>query len=472
MEKKDYNQGSITVFLSLVLLIIISMICQIMEEAIFQADRIRLFSSTELSLQGVLGEYNLELLENYGLFFWEASDEKGKLDKEKILSRLDYYLYRNIENTGGMLQMELAEEGIETIGLATDREGQMYYEQVVEAYKIRFGEKAIEKAGELLSEYNTGKESRKTLDEKNVSSSELEVPKDIVVDKEEKKKAEEIVNPVDVINGLKKNGILGLLTFDKIISYQTLDMKTTLQKRKLSVGNYNAKKKTTGADELIFNLYLKEEFSNFATTTAIEKSTGLCYQQEYIVGGKGSDLENLKVVVEKIVWLREGVNFVYLLSDQGKMAEAEALAVALVGYTGLAPLIAATKVAILAAWAYGESLVEARILLAGGKISFQKQANNWHLSLTGLTEVSNIIKGNITGEKEGMSYEDYLWLFLNTASQKDRCYRSMDIIEQKIRAITGEKNFRMDHCIAYVSVELSAISRGRKMITVKRGMGY
>lgn len=461
-------------FLSLVLLIIISLICQVMEEAVFQADRIRLFSSTELSLQGVLGEYNLELLENYGLFFFEASDEQGKPDKEKILSRLDYYMYRNIENTGGMLQMELAEEEIENLGLATDKEGQMYYEQVVEAYKIRFGEKAIKKAGELLSNYNTGTESRKTLDEKNVSFSELEVPKDIVVDKEGKKKAEEIVNPVDVINALRKNGILGLLTFDKIISYQTLDLKTTLQKRKLSVGNYNAKEKTTGADELIFNLYLKEVFSNFATTTttAVEKSTELCYQQEYIVGGKESDLENLKAVVEKIIWLREGVNFVYLLSDQGKLAEAESLAIALVGYTGLAPLIAATKVAILAAWAYGESLVETRILLQGGKISFQKRADNWHLSLNGLTEVSNIIKGNNTGDREGMSYEDYLWLLFNTTSKKDRCYRSMDLIEQKIRMITGEKNFQMDHCITYISVKLSASSRGGKIITVKRGMGY
>lgn len=470
MKQKVYRQGSITVFLSLVLLVIISILCQVMEEAIFQADRIRLFSSTELSLQGVLGEYNLELLENYGLFFLEASDKKGNLDKEKLLSRLDYYMYRNVENTAGMLQMELAEEEIETIGLATDREGQLYYEQVVEAYKARFGEIAIRKAEELLSQYNTDTESRKTLDEQKVSSSELEVPKDIVVDKEEKKKAEQIVNPVDVINGLKKGGILGFLTFDKSISYQTIDRKTTLQKRKLSVGNYSGKKAASKTDELIFNLYLKEVFSNFSNATAT--GTGLCYQQEYIVGGKESDVENLKAVVEKIIWLREGVNFVYLLSDQVKMAEAEALAVALVGYTGLAPLIAATKVAILAAWAYGESLVEVRILLSGGKIGFQKRADNWHLSLSGLTEITNIIKGSTTGEKEGMSYEDYLWLLLNATSKKDRCYRSMDLIEQRIREKTGEKNFQMDHCVAYMSVKLSAVSRGGKEITVKRGMGY
>ena len=92
MGNRKEEKGSITIFLSLVILVLVSIISQVLQEAVFQADRIKAASAMELSLHAVLGEYNREVLENYGLIFLESSNKEGKFQKEELLSRIDYYL--------------------------------------------------------------------------------------------------------------------------------------------------------------------------------------------------------------------------------------------------------------------------------------------------------------------------------------------------------------------------------------------
>ena len=88
------------------------------------------------------------------------------------------------------------------------------------------------------------------------------------------------------------------------------------------------------------------------------------------------------------------------------------LAIALVGYTGLQPLITAMMFAILGVWAYGESILEVKCLLNGGKIAFEKTALNWKLSLTNLCSMEQAAKGNVTEDAQGMTYEEYLFMLL------------------------------------------------------------
>lgn len=464
--KKGRKQGSITVFLSMILLILLSVAVQVLGETMHQADRVKLVSSMNLSLQSTLSEYDLELLEEYGLFFLSATQEEA-------LTRLDYYLYRNLENTGGMVQMKLEEDEIQSLELATDHKGMAYFRQAVEAESLCIAKQAIQQAKELLENYKQGEDSHKTLDNNQITKEQLQVPEDLEVDEEAKKQAENVVNPVDVITAIKENGILGLLTYDMTLSGNTILLENTLQKRKLKQGSYQRSYQNSASDEILFQLYLKDNFTNFRQDAGeYSKAQGLRYQQEYIIAGKESDKKNLDKIVEKILWIREGVNFVYLLSDGTKVAEADALAMALVGYTGLAPLIVATKLAILAVWAYGESLLEARVLLQGGRVEFIKSAENWHLSLGQLANVAEMLRGNVSGDKRGMNYEDYLFVFMNTTSKEDRCYRSMDMIEQQMQLRYNKNAFRMDNCVFYIKAMASAESRKGNTITVIKGMGY
>ena len=45
-----------------------------------------------------------------------------------------------------------------------------------------------------------------------------------------------------------------------------------------------------------------------------KETSVLKYQLEYLLSGKESDLENLESVAEQILWIREGINFTYLMS--------------------------------------------------------------------------------------------------------------------------------------------------------------
>ena len=67
--------------------------------------------------------------------------------------------------------------------------------------------------------------------------------------------------------------------------------------------------------------------------------------------------------MNKLLLLREGVNFVYILADGEMRHSAELLAAAIAG--GAPGVTTALTAALLAAWAYGESLLDVRILLAG-----------------------------------------------------------------------------------------------------------
>ena len=78
-------------------------------------------------------------------------------------------------------------------------------------------------------------------------------------------------------------------------------------------------------------------------------------------------MDNLKGVINRLILVREGANFAYLQTDQEKNAEAYAAATLLVGYTGIAPLIEATKNAVLLAWTYAVCILDVKVLLAREK---------------------------------------------------------------------------------------------------------
>ena len=76
------------------------------------------------------------------------------------------------------------------------------------------------------------------------------------------------------------------------------------------------------------------------------------YEIEYILSGKDRDRDNLEQTIGKLLLIREGMNLIYLMQDSAKKAEAESLAIALVGFTGMYGVIKVTQVLILAIWAF------------------------------------------------------------------------------------------------------------------------
>src|SRR5699024_11375654 len=63
---------------------------------------------------------------------------------------------------------------------------------------------------------------------------------------------------------------------------------------------------------------------------------------------------------------------------------------------------------LLAAWAYGESIMDLRALAAGKKVPAIKTKETWKLSLSNLLKLgTSEDAGTDSGEDDGTDYEDY-----------------------------------------------------------------
>lgn len=190
------------------------------------------------------------------------------------------------------------------------------------------------------------------------------------------------------------------------------------------------------------------------------KSGAGFYDLEYILGDSGADRENLSQVMEKLLLIREGMNFIYLLSDQKKSSEAQTLAMALTGVLGLTPLAGLVKLMILAAWAFAESVTDVRTLADGGKVSFFKQSADWKTSLEQAPAMAaGGQSGSEAGERssgenggKGMRYQDYLRLLLCLTAKEKKLYRCMDMMQWNIQK--GEPGFYLKNCLYQTSFHM------------------
>lgn len=184
---------------------------------------------------------------------------------------------------------------------------------------------------------------------------------------------------------------------------------------------------------------------------------GRFYDLEYIVGDSGTDRENLSQVMEKLLLIREGMNFIYLLGDRQKSEEAQMLAMTLTGVLGLTPLAGLVKLMILAAWAFAESAADVRTLADGGRIPFLKQSADWK---TTLEQAPAVIAGGQAGSGDvseisggkGMRYQDYLRLLLCLTSNEKKLYRCMDMVQWNIQR--EEPDFYLKNCIYRTSFHM------------------
>ena len=105
------------------------------------------------------------------------------------------------------------------------------------------------------------------------------------------------------------------------------------------------------------------------------------------------------------------------------------------------------KHAILLAWAYGESIVDVRVLLKGKKSPFVKTHDTWQLQLANLVKLGT--EQEKTGEKdegEGLRYQDYLYGLLLLERNETLSMRSLDLIESNL-------HIKTDQCMTKATVK-------------------
>lgn len=219
-------------------------------------------------------------------------------------------------------------------------------------------------------------------------------------------------------------------------------------------------------DHLMVNEYCGEFFTCFTDTegtgNALTQTIGaeqhaLLYELEYLLSGKNSDEENLSSALHQLLAIREGLNFIHILSDGAKRAEARTLAMTITGLAVVSPLVLVTTFFVMSVWALGESIMDVRGLLAGRKVPLIKSSEDWSLGLNQLLEMGSQKDSGTGGGDTGLGYRSWLKILLFLDNIVLQEYRMMDVIQQNL--CQNQRNFRMKHMV--YKVKLTGIFCGK-----------
>ena len=183
-------------------------------------------------------------------------------------------------------------------------------------------------------------------------------------------------------------------------------------------------------------------------------STELKYELEYLVAGKKSDYENIKSVINSLVWLRTPICYAYLVRDAEKMAVVTSIAAPLSFLVFLPEPV--LKFLLAGCWSYAEAMADVRTLAAGKKIAFVKTRENW---VTDIKKLADTVTGDVPEAEHGLSYEDHLCMLM--ALKTDRInYRMLDLIQ--LNAAKEGESIKIADCAVAAGADFTSGYMGRK----------
>lgn len=481
MSLYSAKQGSITVYLCLILAVILSLITVSFYSVCFAAGRVALASGMEQGLYSLFAGYDRELFDAYGLLFLDGGYGTGDLKLEGMCNEVQEAA-SYVVDPQALLGICLEEGTIEGYVLATDNQGAAFRKQICTLMEKKLGAAGVQVLSEKMQDQfgvmEEQKEKKDRLDTKNAER-DYEKKKEIAKtenmqlrEKEYKKQIEvppDFENPIEVIQKIRKMGILGLVVSEvSNLSNYALSDESLINERELQQGMGLLPEAASGTKEKFLLLeYLSEMFPCYASTG---QGQGLKYQMEYVVGGKKSDMENLKSVVYQLLAVREASNLIYLCTDAVRCAEADEMAITISTMLLMPEAYSLVSFVLKICWAFGESILDIRELLEGGEIPLLKDDTSWQLSLNSLSKLLEW-GDEERHSSEGMNYQQYLTMLLMVKKEETLARSLMTLIEHNMRLLGGNPRFCMDSYIEAVEVTLFARIRDRKY-SITRSYGY
>lgn len=467
--KKGEN-AYLTVYLALCITLILSLCLTLIEGVRRNGARLEAEIAVETGLQSIMAEYHRELFYQYNLFAVDSSYGTVLPGRANTERHLDYYLEKNLNFRDVFLGdwfyrdfflLSPGKVSLTKVSVLTDGDGAVFRNCAVDAIRDDVGLKLLEELQDWIRiiEVN-GLEERDPETEKNLLDSEIEEYDGMEFDiGEDEPYIFHVVNPTNRLEEQRRKGILKLvLTEDGELSANILQTEGLILDRMnrglINQGNF-AVEQTAGGEQLLERFFFQEYLLKYMGHYGREsEEDALHYQVEYLTAAEDSDVENLRLVLKRICTIREAANTMYLYSDSEKRGAAE-LAATLVCDLAMVPELAPVlEAAILLGWAYAESIYDIKTLLAGGRVPLVKDAETWHYGL------SSALSGNLEDQEDvgrGLSYEDYLRIFMMCTDIDTLTARAMNMVEADIRLTPGNGAFRLDGCYAgleaYMAIE-------------------
>lgn len=471
------RRAYLTVYLSLTLAIMLSLVLGLIEGTRANATRLKALCAVDVGINSTLSEYNKELLEQYDLLFLDMSYCSGGGNIDTVKNHLNFYLRMNMDEADtdlarDLVGLRLQDLTIEEYALATDNMAEALRNQVSDYMKTTLKGALISGFDDISAplssaNYSYNYEGRRSENQAEIDS--IELPK---VENEEGELVEVALNnPADIANATRGGGVLANTSIDvSQISNKKVNTCDYASNRSLNRANgisEEERKLTDPANSLLYSEYLFDKCAYWGK----EKETScLDYQIEYIIKGEASDWENLEAICTTLLLWREAINFVYVLSDSGKVAQAEAVAAVLAAVMLNPEFMEPVKISILLAWAYVESLQDIRILLDGDGVPVAKTDASWHTHITDLLNPKGAMK-SYSGQS-GAKYGDYLKTMLLMTPFENVVFRSIDVMEMDVRMTRGNSAFKMDQCMQSFLVNVNTTSTHGHLAHVRRRSGY
>ncbi len=497
MTKNGSNKASITVFLALILSVLLSLICSSIQSVRMASCRTQILNGMDIGLYSLFGQYDKKLLEDYDLFALDGSMGGGSLNMAAISNNLESYMKPVLRQNGRKLKLK--QSGLTGYRLLTDDNGEVFFQQIVQYMRDTLGSQGVQlllnkmsereqktqeagkkageaEAGNVVQQYDSAMDqaaqnSQKAAEEAAKNQNGQFSSGEDTGNTPAAPSAPAVKNPITIIKRIMKMGILELvLPAGKGISAKEININTLLSGRELQKGMEMPDGVTAEngyAASVLFQQYLMNHLGNYADPS----SAGLAYQMEYVFSGKDTDIDNLKAVAEKLLFIREGVNIACLMADSSKRIQAEALAGAIAAGFLIPPAAVIIETALILCWAFAESVLDVRELFCGGKVPLVKTGDQWQISLENLPELMSGLDTFRKNDDKGMSYEDYLQVLILTVSKGKKVLRSMDMIENSIRN-QGRPHFCMDSCIVALEAFADVRAEGSKEFQVIRQYAY
>lgn len=457
----------LTIYLSLTFGIILSLLLVLIEGTAIGAVRAQAEIVADLGLDSVFAEYNREILKQYELFFIDSSYGGSNGGVGQVQAHLSDYMGYNMDPDtdltflGGKTLLKLKNPYLEMneVSYASDDGCMVWKAQAVNYMKSVYG-------GDLIS---VVKEHMDTVSSSGLTTRDVagEVAKQKEMFEEALAEKEIVEYGAESEEGYSYQKVSGL--FDRLIgggllalvlpgdgnvsdaaAGDTLWFSSRMKNGKINRGNglHDGIERPDGIiDELVYGEYLMKMCGDY---TKPKEEGQLHYQIEYILYGKESDKANLRACAERLYAVRAAADLITISNDSARKAEAELVA-AVICTLLLVPQYTEILTEILVGvWALAEAAVDVRQLLEGGKVPLIKNSREWQTSLSGL--LSGQLSGSGKGES-GLSYRDYLRVFLGLADKTGKAARSLDIVEMDIRRTAGNDGFRIDRCIDYLKAD-------------------
>lgn len=487
---KNQAAGYLSIFMSLTLTLVLSLCLVLVEGTRQNAIRLETECIVDIGLNSVLAEYHREVLERYNLFFIDSSYGSDYPSYYNTEANLRKYLEKNVslgEELGilggnklfpgvyiDLLELSFSRVQVTGMSLATDHNGYWFQRQAAQAAESDIGIGVLDQILDWIRVVEeNGLMTNKV--EEEIAAIERQLS-----EIQGKKQLEDkswvkipVENPVKALIGERKKGLLNWVAASVMeVSDKSIQPQQYISYRReaetINQGNIPMTgKKLILYERLLFQEYLFRYAGDYLD---VREDSALDYQVEYLLFGEAYDTDNLRKTAAAICGLREAANLISLLNSTEKRETISALS-SVLSAAILAPEAAPLFEGIIViAWSCLESLLDTKAILKGGSVPLLKDDSTWKSDLQSALNFQKSVSGE---EAEGgLNYEDYLRIFLYFGNLETITYRFMDIMEMDIRMTEGNEHFRMDGCIDYLEIAVTARSAYGYTYELKHAKGY